>query len=92
VRRLRRPFRLEAAEEFLPRVAVLDLGLPGLDGWVVARQLKALEKAPFILAVSGHARGVDCQKSAAAGVDLHVAKPAALAFIVQLLQRLRASG
>jgi CheY-like chemotaxis protein len=83
---------LNAAEEFAPRVVLLDLGLPGLNGWEVARRLKALEKPPFVCAVSGHVREEDRQKSAAAGVDLHLAKPVEPGFIIKLLQSLRATG
>jgi CheY-like chemotaxis protein len=84
------PTALRMVQEFAPRVVLLDLGLPGMDGWQVAGQLKALEKPPFILALSGYARDEDHQKSAAAHIDLHLAKPADPQFLIQLLQRLRA--
>lgn len=86
------PSVLAAAQEFAPRVVALDLGLPGQDGWEVAKQLKALARAPFVLAVSGHARDEDRKKSAAAHIDLHLAKPADPQFIVTLLQRLKAAN
>jgi CheY-like chemotaxis protein len=80
---------IEAAKDFQPRVVLLDLGLPRLGGWEVARRLKAFDQPPFIAAVSGHVREVDLLRSAAAGVDLHLAKPVEPALIVKLLSRLR---
>jgi CheY-like chemotaxis protein len=86
------PSAVSVAREFRPRVVVLDLGLPLLDGWEVARKLKALDKAPFIVAVTGYVRDEDRLKSGAAGIDLHLAKPVEPEFIIQLLLRLGAAG
>jgi two-component system CheB/CheR fusion protein len=87
------PNAIQTAREFAPRVVVLDLGLPGsIDGWEVARKLKALDKASFIMAVTGYAREEDRKKSGAAGIDLHLAKPVEPGFIIELLLRLRAAG
>jgi CheY-like chemotaxis protein len=84
------PSALREAQDFSPRVVVLDLGLPGgMDGWEVARRLKALDKPPFICAVSGFAREEDRRKSDAAGIPLHLAKPVEPALIISLLERLR---
>jgi two-component system CheB/CheR fusion protein len=85
------PSALEVAQEFSPHVVLLDLGLPGLDGWEVARQLKALDQAPYIVAVTGHAGDKDRERSKAAGIELHLVKPVDPDLIVQLLSGLRAA-
>jgi CheY-like chemotaxis protein len=87
------PSALLAAQAFAPRVVLLDLGLPGgLSGWEAARQMKALAQAPFIVAVTGFARDEDRQRSAAAGIDLHWAKPVDPELILTLLRQLRGGG
>jgi two-component system CheB/CheR fusion protein len=80
---------LKVAQEFRPRVVLLDLGLPALDGWEVARQLKALDQAPYLVAVTGHAGDRDRERSKAAGIDLHLAKPVDPDLIILLLSGLR---
>jgi CheY-like chemotaxis protein len=84
------PSALKAAKEFGPGVVFLDLGLPGLDGWEVARRLKALDEPPYIVAVTGHVRDEDRERSSAAGIELHLAKPVDPEIIIQLLSCLRA--
>jgi PAS domain S-box-containing protein len=71
------PGGVEAAREFSPEVLLLDLGLPGFDGYEVARILRAdpvCADALFI-AISGYAQDSDRQRSAAAGFQHHCAKP-----------------
>ena len=77
------PGGLEALREssaFRPEVAILDLALPGLDGYEVARRLReipGLEKIRLI-ALSGYCREIDRQRAFEAGFDEHLAKPADL--------------
>jgi DNA-binding response OmpR family regulator len=69
---------LEVAHEFLPDVAILDLGLPDLSGYDVARQLRrepALAGVRLI-ALSGWGQGEHQQQARAAGFDHHLIKPA----------------
>jgi two-component system CheB/CheR fusion protein len=56
---------------------LLDLGLPGLDGYEVARRLRADRSItqPMIVAVSGWGAEEDRRKSKAAGFDQHFIKP-----------------
>ncbi len=68
---------LEAAKDFLPEVLLLDIGLPGLDGYALAAALRAepsLADALFI-AVSGYAQAKDQERARAAGFDFHYGKP-----------------
>jgi PAS domain S-box-containing protein len=68
---------LEAAREFEPEVLLLDIGLPGTDGYAVARQLGALaeSKAPILIAVTGYGQAEDRERSKAAGFHHHLVKP-----------------
>jgi len=60
-----------------PDVAVIDIGLPGLDGWELARQLRATEagRRMILVAISGYGQLEDQQLSAEAGFDVHLVKP-----------------
>ena len=68
---------LDAAAEFRPDVVLLDLGMPGLDGYEVARRLNALKKERRfrIVAVTGWGQESDRERSREAGFDLHLVKP-----------------
>jgi signal transduction histidine kinase len=69
---------LVAAELFGPEVVVLDIGLPVLDGYEVARRLRQtpLGKAALLLALTGYGQREDRQNAEAAGFDHHFVKPA----------------
>jgi len=58
-------------------VVLLDIGLPGIDGYEVARRLRAMKphQAIKIVAVTGWGQEADKQKSRAAGIDVHLVKP-----------------
>jgi CheY-like chemotaxis protein len=83
------PQALEAARAFQPDVVLLDIDLPGPDGWEVARHLKTEcpGQPPFIVAVTGYGRREDRRKSAEAGIDLHLLKPADPRMLAELLER-----
>ena len=75
-----------------PDVVLLDIGLPGLNGWEVARLLReqATEKKPFFIAITGYGSAEDRRNSEKAGVDLHLVKPVdpqELAAILRRFQR-----
>jgi CheY-like chemotaxis protein len=63
--------------DFRPRVVLLDIGLPGLDGYEVARGLRAQQRAePLLLvALTGYGQESDRQRSREAGFDFHLVKP-----------------
>jgi CheY-like chemotaxis protein len=68
---------LRQAEALAPDAVLLDLGLPGLDGYEVARRLRErLGPNVLIVAVTGRVQPLDRVAAAAAGIDLHFAKPA----------------
>lgn len=67
---------LRSAEEFQPDVLLLDIGLPGLDGYELARRLRAQGFAhALIVAISGYAQDHDRELAREAGFDQHFAKP-----------------
>ena len=68
---------LKAAECYSPDVVLVDLGLPRMNGWEVSRRIKdqANGRKPVVIAVTGWTRDEDRQRSAEAGIDLHLLKP-----------------
>jgi two-component system, sensor histidine kinase len=66
-----------AARAFRPDVVLLDIGLPGMDGFQVASALRALPETSraHLIAVSGYGQEKDRARSAQAGFDLHLVKP-----------------
>jgi len=59
-----------------PDVALIDIGLPGLDGYEVARRIRALGgRQPFLVALTGYGQPEDRQRAAEAGFDAHLVKP-----------------
>jgi DNA-binding response OmpR family regulator len=79
---------LAAAKEFVPEVALLDLGMPGLSGFDVGRLLRRqLGAEVFLVAVSGYS-GTDYRRGATeAGIDEYVVKPLDVAALDDLLIR-----
>jgi CheY-like chemotaxis protein len=71
-----------------PEVVVLDLGMAGVDGWELARRLRAEQALEdvVLLAVTGYGTQADQQKSFAAGMDQHLLKPVEPDLICRLLE------
>ncbi len=71
------PEAVEVAAEFLPEVVLLDIGLPGMDGYEVARTLRAMPPmvSAFIVAMSGYGSESDRAQAVAAGIDEYLIKP-----------------
>lgn len=68
---------LNLASEVRPDTVVCDIGLPGMDGYEVARRLRADPRTAHtrLIAVTGYGRQEDRERSAAAGFDEHLVKP-----------------
>lgn len=67
---------LDVVGEFDPDVAFVDLGLPGLDGFGVARRIiQERSKPPVLIALSGYGREEDKQHTKAVGFEHHMVKP-----------------
>lgn len=71
------PAGLETAASFRPHAVILDIGMPGMDGYELARRLRELPdfRQVRLIAVSGYGRDADREKSKAAGIDRHLVKP-----------------
>lgn len=71
------PAGIRAARDHSPDVVVLDIGLPGLDGWEVARRLHHIPGLSNVrlVAVSGFGREDDKRRSRRAGIHTHLVKP-----------------
>src|ERR1044071_9024369 len=75
---------LRKASTFDPDIAILDIGLPDLSGFEVARLLRQRsQRALFVAALTGWGQAEDRIKALAAGFDHHVLKPADRAKLVQ---------
>lgn len=70
------PAGLTLASECEPEFVLIDIGLPGMDGFEVGRRLRERHgDAPFLVAITGYGRTEDRESSRAAGFDLHLTKP-----------------
>jgi CheY-like chemotaxis protein len=76
------------------KMVVLDLGLPGMDGYEVARQLRLLPgtASALLVAVSGYGGAEDQQRSLAAGFNEHFTKPVGFDQLQSLLASLLSSA
>src|SRR5438105_13047481 len=70
------PQGVQIAGAFRPEVAVIDIGLPGLDGFEVARPIRSqLGSGVRLIALTAYGQIADRQRSVAAGFDVHLVKP-----------------
>ncbi len=81
------PTALVAADRFRPDVVLLDIGLPGMDGYEVARTIR--ERPEFrgvvLIAITGYGRESDRNRSREAGFDHHLVKPVEFDNLLQIL-------
>ncbi len=77
------------ARELRPDVILCDLGLPDIDGYEVARRIRAdpALEGTLLVALTGYTQPEDQRRAAEAGFDAHLAKPASLGDIEELLSR-----
>lgn len=82
---------LEMAKLYPPDVVLLDIGLPGMDGYELAQALRRQKSgALYIAAVTGYGRAEDKLRAAESGIDAHLTKPANPTAIIQLLKDIAA--
>jgi CheY-like chemotaxis protein len=71
---------LETATHFHPEIAILDIGLPQMDGYQLAAVMRErFDSNVRLMAVTGYGRDPDVSKALQAGFDAHFVKPVALA-------------
>jgi signal transduction histidine kinase/ActR/RegA family two-component response regulator len=82
---------IEAAARFHPDVVLLDIGLPNMNGYEAAQQIRANArgKRMMLVALTGWGQEEDKRRALAAGFDLHVTKPVEPATLEQLLAKVR---
>jgi CheY-like chemotaxis protein len=71
------PAAIEAALSYRPEVVLLDIGLPGMDGYELARRLREQDglKGALLVAVTGYGQEEDRRRSREATLDYHLTKP-----------------
>jgi CheY-like chemotaxis protein len=85
---------LNTAKLYRPQSIILDVGLPGLDGFEVARQLRATKDLAesTIIGVSGHADNYSIDRAHEAGMDFYLAKPANVDLLLGCLKLKKLAG
>jgi CheY-like chemotaxis protein len=84
---------LDAVEEFRPDVVVLDIGMPGIDGYELCQQirLRPADRNVVVIALTGWGHLQDKQRALDAGFDAHLTKPVDPAAFQELLAISRTS-
>jgi CheY-like chemotaxis protein len=82
---------LEYASDHMPKVCVLDIGLPGIDGYELARRLRANPRTAgaMLIALTGYGQSHDKVLSEAAGFDYHFVKPVNIGELKVIFERIR---
>jgi PAS domain S-box-containing protein len=88
------PEALRAAEEYQPDIVMLDIGLPGMNGYEVARRLRQQPhfQHTILAAITGYGQEDDRRRSAEAGFDHHLTKPVEPEALEKLLEERKRHG
>jgi CheY-like chemotaxis protein len=88
------PSALAAAQADAPEVVLLDIGLPGMDGYEVARGLRQQfgPDGVWLVAVTGYGQLEDRRRSQSAGIDHHLVKPVDLDALQNILRVVQTNG
>jgi CheY-like chemotaxis protein len=80
---------LDRIDEFQPEVAIIDIGLPGMDGYEVARAIrrKPIGAHIYLIALTGFGQHEDRKNAFEAGFNMHVTKPVELSKLERLLEQ-----
>jgi CheY-like chemotaxis protein len=81
------PAALDKVEEFRPHIVLLDLGMPGMDGFEVAQKIRAnpAMKDVLLVALTGWGQEEDRRRTHAAGFNHHLVKPLDVALLKPIL-------
>ena len=85
---------LEALETFKPDIALLDIGMPGMDGYELARRIRATQRGRdvVLVALTGWGQADDKKRAAEAGFDEHLTKPVDPEMLSRMLHRRRSAA
>ena len=83
---------LEQASAQPPDLVLCDLGLPGLDGFEIAKRLRAVGVRSRLVALTGYASPEDAERARQAGFDHHLAKPPDMEKLAAILAATRRRG
>jgi CheY-like chemotaxis protein len=88
------PEALQAAERYRPDLVFLDIGLPGMTGYEVARRMRADSRLAEtkLVALTGWGTAEDKRKSAEAGFDVHLTKPVDASAVEKVLDTIWKAG
>ena len=78
---------LRVAKDFQPQVALLDIGLPVMDGYELAARLRSKTAACRLIALTGYGQDADRKRSEASGFDGHLVKPVDLDLLIATVNR-----
>jgi PAS domain S-box-containing protein len=81
---------LKVAQEFVPHIALVDIGLPVMDGYELAGRLRCQRQDLTLLAITGYGQESDWQRARDAGFREHVTKPVELTSLYKLLDEVAA--
>jgi CheY-like chemotaxis protein/two-component sensor histidine kinase len=82
------PAALDAVRDHAPELAILDIGLPGMSGYEVARKIRGSRRTPqpMLVALTGYGRDEDRAHALASGFDQHLVKPVELDVLQNVLR------
>ena len=82
------PTAVRVALELVPDAVIIDIGLPGFDGYEVARRIRsALGERPYLLALTGYGQADAVERARRAGFDQHLTKPVGLTVLLRVALR-----
>jgi CheY-like chemotaxis protein len=88
------PTALDAVQAFPLHAMLLDIGLPGMNGWQVVERLRQrpTHQRPLVIALTGYGQDADRRRSQKAGIALHLLKPVDPNDLLGLLSRFQAAA
>jgi CheY-like chemotaxis protein len=84
---------VRTAEDFLPEIVLMDIGMPGMSGYEAARAIRQAPwgRAMILVALTGWGRSTDLEAARRAGFDDHLLKPFDVERLLEVISRLRSA-